>query len=556
MTIAENIDKIAGKFINNEKDLCDIKNKTIMVASGKGGVGKTTTAVNLSLYYASRGKRVALVDLDPLSNCSVIMDLPQKESGPILETAPLRNYIKPIYKNFHIIFPYARSSANDPDIIKILLYKKSTSFLLTSYDLIVLDLPAGVGFKETISYLSFSGRLVLIANPEPTSHVAAGVFLKKIIEEYGKAKVSIWHNRYANKSGEGFNSKEVIANYNKNMPEEDSINSNDIELENIAFVPEDPALDMLQGEPSPHYQIYRNLLNNLDLIADDLISGYREDLPFSDKTAGLIEYFVSNNRRSGENAAVLKSLEEYFRNLYFGDYFLLQSKNVSNLNIFTQEESKIILKYIAQIKGSPIIKQINKTATILNKKIEQIENEAKPFGTIIPAEADSVLDREIGELLVLLSKDDKIPKNNASVLLFFFAVFKLLQSKTLVGLILDFIPKKTDKNNEKIRDRAAQIRQLIENNPLERKKYIKLIQTLFPVVAKQINLIVNTFGIDNLALCENTKQLNKAAYAKLLNNFIHNTIYSGLSIVFGFEYRSAAREFMAAADKLLDQVLE
>ena len=52
------------KYKTGERDLA----KIIAVTNQKGGVGKTTTAVNLSALIAEAGKRVLIVDIDPQGN--------------------------------------------------------------------------------------------------------------------------------------------------------------------------------------------------------------------------------------------------------------------------------------------------------------------------------------------------------------------------------------------------------------------------------------------------------------------------------------------------------
>ncbi|HEX6290201.1 MAG TPA: ParA family protein [Herpetosiphonaceae bacterium] len=49
---------------------------TIAIACQKGGVGKTTTAINLSTALALAGRRVLVVDLDPQANCTAGFGLP------------------------------------------------------------------------------------------------------------------------------------------------------------------------------------------------------------------------------------------------------------------------------------------------------------------------------------------------------------------------------------------------------------------------------------------------------------------------------------------------
>src|ERR1019366_7746400 len=74
--------------------------RVITIANQKGGVGKTTTAVNLAASLAQHGSRVLVVDLDPQGNASTALDVEHRAGTPsvydvLIDDRPLADVVQP-----------------------------------------------------------------------------------------------------------------------------------------------------------------------------------------------------------------------------------------------------------------------------------------------------------------------------------------------------------------------------------------------------------------------------------------------------------------------------
>ena len=131
--------------------------EVIVITSGKGGVGKTTTTANLGASLAVEGKKVALVDTDiGLRNLDVVMGLENRIVYDIVDVVEEKCKLRQALikdKRFKDLYLLPAAQTRDKSAVNEEQMKELTSKLKEEFDYILIDCPAGIeqGFRNAIA---------------------------------------------------------------------------------------------------------------------------------------------------------------------------------------------------------------------------------------------------------------------------------------------------------------------------------------------------------------------------------------------------------------------
>ena len=144
--------------------------KVVSIANQKGGVGKTTTSINLSTILAKKGKKVLLIDADPQGNASSGVGIDREEIevsvyDALINDVPIDDIVKKTsIKNLNICPSNINLAGAEVELVSMMSrehrLKEKLDEVKDNYDFIIIDCPPSLGLITLNAFTASDSVLI------------------------------------------------------------------------------------------------------------------------------------------------------------------------------------------------------------------------------------------------------------------------------------------------------------------------------------------------------------------------------------------------------------
>jgi flagellar biosynthesis protein FlhG len=240
----------------------------IAVTGGKGGIGKSTIALNLAVAYAQAGARTLMLDTDlGMADLNLLLGVaPEKSMLDALGGSPIEEVL--VKAHGIELLPalngsYLLSTMGPAGLRRVIELVES---LASKFDTLVVDIAAGIGQSQT-TFASATSDVLVVVNPEPLSIADAYACLKVLSTEQQVKHAYLVPNRVSSRAHADELTARLGALVNRFL---------DIEITMLPPIPADPAVGeaaqvgvplVVHAPDSPAARAIRQLMKALGSLA-------------------------------------------------------------------------------------------------------------------------------------------------------------------------------------------------------------------------------------------------------------------------------------------------
>jgi len=210
--------------------------RIVTVASGKGGVGKTITSINLGICLAAGGNRVILVDADlGLANCDVMLNLNSRYNihHVLHGEVALEEIMIPVSGGLQVVV----GGSGLAELANLSEFERHRlvdilSDLHTQADVVIFDTGAGIN-RNVMTFVDLADLVLVVGTPEPAAITDAYAMIKTAAQHGVSGHVSVLMNRVGSRL-EARTCQQRLAQVAKQFL--------DITLYDVGYIVEDPCV--------------------------------------------------------------------------------------------------------------------------------------------------------------------------------------------------------------------------------------------------------------------------------------------------------------------------